>query len=130
MHTNDSLAGFTKSSVTELGQTREVYRIGDSGPCVLVCHEIPGITPAVADFCRHVAAQGFQVSCPVLFGIPGGPKNGKTIAKERVNHRRLLIGSEHLEKPNMFAAVDLGLESSACVSPVDSPLPSLPIPTC
>jgi dienelactone hydrolase len=79
MNLEDSLEDFAKSTVTELGVARDVYRIGATGPCVLVCHEIPGITRAVADFCRHIAAQGFQVSCPVLLGTPGGPKNGKTI---------------------------------------------------
>jgi dienelactone hydrolase len=67
----DSLADFTRSTVTELGRTKEVYRIGSTGPCVLVCHEIPGITPPVADFARHVAAQGFRVSVPSLVGTPG-----------------------------------------------------------
>ncbi len=81
MQLDDSLSDFTKSTVSELGVSRDVYRIGATGPCVVVCHEIPGITAEVADFCRHVTAQGFQVSCPVLLGAPGGPKNGKTIAQ-------------------------------------------------
>ena len=67
--------------VTELGVDKTVYRIGTTGPCVVVCHELPGITPAVADFCRHVAAQGFRVSCPVLLGVPGAPMNGKNIVQ-------------------------------------------------
>ena len=73
MQLDDPLSDFTKSTVTELGVSRVVYWIGPAGPSVLVCHELPGITAEVADFCRHVAAQGFQVSCPVLLGTPGGP---------------------------------------------------------
>jgi dienelactone hydrolase len=71
MTTHDSLSDFEISTVTELGQAKQVYRIGDSGPCVLVCHELPGITPPVADFARHVASNGFRVSLPSLLGTPG-----------------------------------------------------------
>jgi dienelactone hydrolase len=77
----DSLSDFARSIVTELGIAKTVYRIGAAGPCVVVCHELPGITPAVADFCRHVAAQGFRVSCPVMLGVPGAPMNGKNIVQ-------------------------------------------------
>ena len=82
MPTTDALADFVKSTVTELGVSRDVYRIGATGPCVVVCHEIPGITPEVADFCRHVAAQGFQVSCPVLVGKSGAPLTTGAAVKE------------------------------------------------
>ena len=82
MSTHDSLSDFTKSTLTELGVSRDVYRIGATGPCVVVCHEIPGITPEIADFCRHVAAQGFQVSCPVLLGKPGAPLTKGAAVKE------------------------------------------------
>lgn len=41
------------------------------GPAVVVMAEIPGITPKVADFARRVAAAGFTVVMPVLFGTPG-----------------------------------------------------------
>jgi dienelactone hydrolase len=84
MKLEDSLEDFAKSTVTQLGVARDVYRIGATGPCVLVCHEIPGITGAVADFCRHVAAQGFRVSCPVLLGTPGAPKTGANIIQALV----------------------------------------------
>jgi dienelactone hydrolase len=77
----DSLSDFTKSAVTELGLTKDVYRVGTTGPCVLVCHEIPCITPPVADFARHVAAQGFRVSVPSLVGTPGVPQTKGGIAK-------------------------------------------------
>ncbi len=77
----DSLSDFAKSAVTELGITKDVYRIGTTGPCVLVCHEIPNITPPVADFARHVAAQGFRVSVPSLIGTPGRPQAHGEIAK-------------------------------------------------
>jgi dienelactone hydrolase len=77
----DSLSDFEKSTVTELGKSKTVYRIGNSGPCVLVCHEIPGITPTVAGFARHVAAQGFRVSVPSLVGNPGAAPSKGELAK-------------------------------------------------
>lgn len=71
MPIQDLLSDFESTTVTELGRAKRVYRIGSAGPCVLVCHELPGFSPAVADFARHVAAHGFRVSVPVLLGTPG-----------------------------------------------------------
>jgi dienelactone hydrolase len=51
------------------GKAREVYR--GRGPGVVVMHEVPGITPPVADFARRVADAGFTVYAPHLFGTPG-----------------------------------------------------------
>jgi dienelactone hydrolase len=62
--------GFERSSFTALGATRDVYRRG-SGPAVVVVHEVPGITPQVADFGRRVADAGFTAVLPSLFGTPG-----------------------------------------------------------
>jgi dienelactone hydrolase len=66
------LEGFTTAAFTHDGQTRTVYRRG-SGPGVVVMHEIPGITPPVAEFARRVADAGFTVALPHLFGTPGKP---------------------------------------------------------
>ncbi len=54
------------------GETRTVYQKG-SGPAVVVMHEIPGITPPVADFSRRVAEAGFTVYMPHMFGTPDKP---------------------------------------------------------
>jgi dienelactone hydrolase len=67
-----SLAGFDTFPFTHDGATRTVYRRG-SGPAVVVMHEIPGITPQVAEFARRVADAGFTVYLPHLFGTPGKP---------------------------------------------------------
>lgn len=64
-----NLPGFELRSFTHDGATRSVYRRG-SGPGVVVMHEIPGITPAVAAFARRVADAGFSVALPHLFGTP------------------------------------------------------------
>jgi dienelactone hydrolase len=67
-----ALAGFDSFAFTHDGATRTVYTRG-SGPAVVVMHEIPGITPQVAEFARRVAADGFRVYLPHLFGTPDKP---------------------------------------------------------
>jgi len=59
--------------------TRTVYARG-SGPGVVVMHEVPGITPEVADFARSVAEAGFRVYLPHLFGRPGQRFSGSYVA--------------------------------------------------
>jgi dienelactone hydrolase len=66
----DPLDGFTKSTFTADGKTRDVYRFG-SGPAVIVIAEMPGITPKVTEFARMVAAIGCTAVLPHLFGDPG-----------------------------------------------------------
>jgi dienelactone hydrolase len=51
---------------------KQVFRRGD-GPAVIVIHEVPGITPAVAAFGREVADAGMTAVLPSLFGTPGKP---------------------------------------------------------
>lgn len=66
------LDGFESFGFTHDGARRDVYTRGD-GPGVVVMHEVPGITPEVADFARRVADDGFTVFLPHLFGKPGQP---------------------------------------------------------
>lgn len=70
----DSLEDFSTWQFAYGGTTRTVYERG-SGPAVIVMEEIPGITPAVADFARRVAALGATVLVPQLFGTPGKDPN-------------------------------------------------------
>jgi len=65
-----ALDGFTETSFTFDGVTRPVYRAG-TGPGVVVVHEVPGITPLVADFGRRLVDAGFTLAMPSLFGEPG-----------------------------------------------------------
>ena len=67
---SDALEGWSQSSFTAAGLTRDVYRRG-SGPGVVVIHEIPGITPKVAQFMNEVVDAGFTVVAPSLVGTPG-----------------------------------------------------------
>jgi dienelactone hydrolase len=66
----DVLDGYTATTFTADGKTRDVYQRG-SGPAVIVISEVPGITPLVADFGRRVAELGCTAVLPRLFGQPG-----------------------------------------------------------
>jgi dienelactone hydrolase len=74
------LDDFTETTFTFDGVTRPVYR-GGSGPGVVVVHEVPGITPSVADFGRRVVDAGFTVAMPSLLGEPGKPMSAGYVAK-------------------------------------------------
>jgi len=76
----DALDDFTERSFTHDGTTRLVFGAG-TGPAVLVIHEMPGITPPVADFARRVRDAGFSVRMPSLFGEPGRPMSTGYVLK-------------------------------------------------
>jgi dienelactone hydrolase len=76
----DALDGFTETSFTNGSVTRPVFR-GGTGPGVVVVHEVPGVTPLVADFGRRVIDAGFTVAMPSLFGDPGRPMSFPYIGK-------------------------------------------------
>lgn len=64
------LAGWTREQFTSADITHDTYRKG-SGPGVIVVHEIPAITPKVAEFAERVVDRGFTVVMPDLVGRPG-----------------------------------------------------------
>lgn len=66
----DTLSDFEKGQFAAGGIDHPVYRLG-SGPAVIVCSEVPGITPKVADFARKVSERGLTAVMPHLFGTPG-----------------------------------------------------------
>jgi dienelactone hydrolase len=69
------LAGWEPGEFSAAGMTHPTYRRGD-GPGVVVVHEIPGITPAVARFANEVVDAGFTVIMPSLVGTPGKAMSG------------------------------------------------------
>ena len=75
-----TLDGFRETTFTFEGVTRPVYR-GGTGPGVVVVHEIPGITPLVADFGRRLLDAGFSVAMPSLVGEPGRKMSGPYVMK-------------------------------------------------
>ncbi len=74
------LDGWAVGEHTADGVSHRTYRRG-SGPGVIVIHEIPGITPEVAAFADEVVQAGFTVVMPSLFGTPGAPFSGSTVAR-------------------------------------------------
>jgi dienelactone hydrolase len=76
----DPLDDFDASEFTFEGKTRTVFRKG-TGPAVIVMAEMPGITPAVADFARRVVDIGCTVFLPHLFGEPGRAAGAGTFLK-------------------------------------------------
>src|SRR5690348_6299729 len=76
-----SLDDFGSFSFTHDAATRTVYTRGN-GSGVIIMHEIPGITPQVASFAKRVAAEGFRVYLPHLFGVPGKPISPGYMAAE------------------------------------------------
>lgn len=64
------LEGFTESEFSHEGISHPVHRAGE-GPGVVIMHEIPGITPQVAEFAERVVAAGFHVALPEMFGTRG-----------------------------------------------------------
>ena len=67
---SDSLGDFEKEQFSSGGINHDIYRRG-SGPAVIVCSEVPGITPNVAEFARKVSDRGLTAVMPHLFGTPG-----------------------------------------------------------
>lgn len=84
------LPGYERIEKTYDGETKSVYVAGD-GPAVLVCTEIPGITPSVMAFGQRLVDLGFGVALPDLFGTPGAPKTQGRILRQAV---RACISSE------------------------------------
>ena len=76
----DALADVDRSSFAFDEMIHDVYRAG-SGPCVIVIAEVPGITPAVADFARAIVARGCSVAMPRLFGVAGGDATKRAMGK-------------------------------------------------
>ena len=71
--------GWSRSKFSHDRVTHETFRKG-SGPCVIIVHEIPGITPSVEKFADEVVSAGFTVVMPLLVGNFGEPPSGKYIA--------------------------------------------------
>ncbi len=65
----NDLTGFAEFAFAHEGIRHRVFFLGD-GPPVLVTHELPGLSPAALRFGRRLAAAGFRVYLPLLFGEP------------------------------------------------------------
>ena len=65
-----TLDGWAVSPFTGGGYTHDVYERG-SGPGVVLIPEMPGLTPEVLGLAQHLVDNGFTVTIPSPFGIPG-----------------------------------------------------------
>jgi len=72
--------GWTRGTHTYDGVSHPTYRRG-GGPGVVLIHEIPGITPAVAGFAEELVEAGHTVVMPSLFGTDGAAMTARTAAR-------------------------------------------------
>ncbi len=63
------LPGFERFNHEFEGVSKPVYRAG-SGPGVVLIHELPGMIPECVELGRKIAAEGYTVYMPLLFGEP------------------------------------------------------------
>ncbi len=63
------LPGFERFEFSEGGVAKPVYRAG-AGPAVVLIHELPGMMPECVELGRRIAAEGYTVYMPLLFGEP------------------------------------------------------------
>jgi dienelactone hydrolase len=77
------ISDFTRTVRTIDGKAKTVLSIGNRGPAIIVMQEVFGFTPNIARFCRWLAAAGFQVHAPILFGRPDA-SNKEDISLGRV----------------------------------------------
>ncbi len=64
-----NLPGYEQFDFSEDGVTKPVYKSG-SGPAVVLIHELPGMVPECVELGRKIAAEGYTVYMPLLFGEP------------------------------------------------------------
>ncbi|MCR4295363.1 MAG: dienelactone hydrolase family protein [Elusimicrobia bacterium] len=63
------LPGYERFDFTAGGVSKPVYRAG-AGPAVVLIHELPGMVPECVELGRRIAAEGYAVYMPLLFGEP------------------------------------------------------------
>ncbi len=63
------LPGFERFDFEADGVSKPVYRAG-AGPAVVLIHELPGMVPECVELGRKIAAEGYSVYMPLLFGEP------------------------------------------------------------
>src|ERR1700730_9876580 len=67
-----------KSADVKKCKSRAVFWLGQ-GPGVVLMHELPGLTDYVENFGREIAARGYTVFMPVMFGRPFPGRVGRLI---------------------------------------------------
>ncbi len=75
------MEGFVRYDFPLDGGRPVFHRGPGDAPAVIVLHELPGMVPECVDLGRELAANGYQVHLPLLFGEPGQIGNVLDIAK-------------------------------------------------
>jgi hypothetical protein len=83
MTLSTDISDFGQRAMTFEGKTKTVLTLGETGPAVVVMHEVFGFTPAVARFCRWIRDAGFRVYAPILCGSADA-ENKEVITPGRV----------------------------------------------
>lgn len=65
-----SLQDFSEFNFSFEDATHRVFSKG-TGPAVIVLHELPGMPAECVELAERIAAQGFTVFLPLMFGKPG-----------------------------------------------------------
>lgn len=85
-------------SFTYDGVTRDVVRVGDDGPAVIVLHELFGVSETCLELADFLATD-FQVHLPVLFGPPGRSGTVAAIGRALCVRRELTLLSAGRSSP-------------------------------
>jgi hypothetical protein len=83
MQLSADITDFSRRDMTFGGKSRPVLVTGDTGPAIVVIHEIYGFTPSLARFCRWVRDAGFRIYAPILLGAPDA-SNRTVVGLQRV----------------------------------------------
>lgn len=85
MDLSTDIGDFARRDFSFNGKTKTVLLLGDTGPAVIVIHEVYGFTPPLARFCRWIAEAGMRVYAPILLGTPDAT-NPEVIKRSRLLH--------------------------------------------
>ncbi len=91
-------APLAEYSFTYDGVTRDVVRVGDGGPAVIVLHELFGVSETCLELADFLSTD-FQVHLPVLFGSPGRSSPVAAIGRALCVRRELTLLSADRSSP-------------------------------
>lgn len=81
-----------------------VYTKGNGNRCLIIIHELPGMTPEFIEYCRRMANEGFKVYMPLLFKKPNTKMGiAKSAAFCMSREFRLLFSRKNSEDETPFS---------------------------
>jgi dienelactone hydrolase len=95
------LAGFRAYCFTDTtGEARQLYVTGE-GPPVLLLHELPGLIDADLRAAQRLAAEGYTVVAPLLFGSPGGEGHALRYARRLCGREQFACNTGTTTSPHV-----------------------------